>query len=276
MNRKIIFLDIDGTFIGMGQTEPPASAVEAIRRARENGHLVYLCTGRNYGMLSPMLQYGFDGVIANAGGYILCGEELIYNCPMEEELRERTVRILGEHGVARMLEGLDAAYVDPSVPDFMEREAPDGGSSELKRWKEAMEREMNLRPIAEYAGEPLYKIVIMCQDGEQMMRAYEPLQEDFLLCLQDFTKNGFANGELINRRFDKGQAVRRVCEHLGVAVADTFGFGDSMNDKEMIETAGVGLCMADGNAKLREIADDICPPAVEDGLYKMFEKYGLI
>ena len=42
MNRKIIFLDIDGTFIGMGQTEPPASAVEAIRRARENGHLVYL------------------------------------------------------------------------------------------------------------------------------------------------------------------------------------------------------------------------------------------
>lgn len=276
MKRKIIFLDIDGTLIGMGQTDPPASAVEAIRRAQKNGHLAYLCTGRNYGMLSPMLRYGFDGVIANAGGYILCGEELIYDCPMKTELRERTLRVLKEHGVARMLETKDVAYIDPEVPGFMEREAPGGGSSEMKRWKEAMEEAMNLQPVERYAGEPIYKIVVMCQDGEQLLRAYEPLKEDFLLCIQDFTKNGFANAELINRRFDKGQAVRRVCEHLGIALADTFGFGDSMNDKEMIETVGVGLCMADGNEKLQKIADDICPPAMEDGLYRMFEKYGLI
>lgn len=276
MKQKIIFLDIDGTLLGIGQETPPASALEAIRRARQNGHLAYLCTGRNCGMLAPLLPYGFDGVIASAGGYIVCGEETIYDCPLEPELRERTLRILKEHGIARMLETKNVAYIDPEVPAFMEQEAPDGGSSELKRWKEAMQEAMNLQPIERYAGEPLYKIIAMCQSGEQLMKAYEPLQKDFQLCLQDFTKNGFANAELINRRFDKGQAVRRVCEHLGIALPDTLGFGDSMNDKEMIETVGVGLCMADGNEKLREIADDICPPAMEDGLYAMFKKYGLI
>lgn len=276
MKRKIIFLDIDGTLLAMGQTEPPSSALEAIRRARQNGHQVYLCTGRNYAMLSPILKYGFDGVVANAGGYILCGEEVIYDCPMEEALRERTLRILGEHGVFRMLETQDAVYIDQEVRSFMDRDAVNGSSSELKRWKEAMETEMNLHPLAEYRGEPAYKIVVMCEDEKRLTEAYGYLQEDFILCLQDFTKNGFANGELVNRQFSKGEAVRRVCEHLGILIEDSFGFGDSMNDKEMIESAGIGLCMADGNEWLREIADDICPPAKEDGLYRMFEKYGLI
>lgn len=276
MNRKIIFLDIDGTLIAMGHMEPPASAVTAIRRAQQNGHLVYLCTGRNYAMLSPVLRYGFDGVVANAGGYILCGGEAIFDCPMEAELRERTVRILGEYGVLCMLEAQDAVFADEGANDFMLRQAEKGGSSELRRWQEAMEKELNIHPVEEYRGEPVYKMVVVCEDEKQLMRAYEQLKEDFLLCLQDFEKNGFANGELINRRFNKGLAMERVCAHLGIPLEDSFAFGDSMNDKEMIETAGVGLCMADGNKQLRAVADDICPPAQEDGLYRMFEKYGLI
>ena len=53
MNRKIIFLDIDGTLTEPGSNEPPKSAVWAINQARKEGHYVFLCTGRNYGMLSP-------------------------------------------------------------------------------------------------------------------------------------------------------------------------------------------------------------------------------
>ena len=70
MNRKLIFLDIDGTLTEPGKNVPPASAVEAVRRARERGHRVLLCSGRNYGMLYPVLQFGFDGLAASAGGYI--------------------------------------------------------------------------------------------------------------------------------------------------------------------------------------------------------------
>ena len=42
---KIIFLDVDGTLVDY-HNRIPDSAVEAIRKARENGHLVYVCTGR--------------------------------------------------------------------------------------------------------------------------------------------------------------------------------------------------------------------------------------
>ena len=54
MERKLIFLDIDGTLTPAGSNVPPASALEAIRKARENGHLIFLCTGRNPGMMAPI------------------------------------------------------------------------------------------------------------------------------------------------------------------------------------------------------------------------------
>ena len=55
MKQKLIFLDIDGTLTPPGQNTPPKSAMEAIRKAQALGHKVFLCTGRNRGMLAPVL-----------------------------------------------------------------------------------------------------------------------------------------------------------------------------------------------------------------------------
>ena len=42
MNRKLIFLDIDGTLTPAGSNTPPESAMRAIRLAQANGHRVFL------------------------------------------------------------------------------------------------------------------------------------------------------------------------------------------------------------------------------------------
>lgn len=46
MSRKMLFFDIDGTLVAEGTHYLPQSAVNAIRKARENGHLVFINTGR--------------------------------------------------------------------------------------------------------------------------------------------------------------------------------------------------------------------------------------
>ena len=43
---KIIFLDVDGTLVDC-QNRLRESAALAVRKARANGHRVYLCTGRS-------------------------------------------------------------------------------------------------------------------------------------------------------------------------------------------------------------------------------------
>ena len=86
MKQKLIFLDIDGTLLPPGEMLIPQSTVEALHKAHANGHKLFLCTGRNLRMTQPLLDYGFDGAVCSAGGYVFCGDKVLVDLPMEPEL----------------------------------------------------------------------------------------------------------------------------------------------------------------------------------------------
>lgn len=48
------------------------------------------------------------------------------------------------------------------------------------------------------------------------------------------------------------------------------------NDREMLEAAGLSVCMANGSDALKRIADDICPSVKDDGIWHACQKYHLI
>ena len=162
--RKIIFLDIDGTLTEPGTNVIPESALKAVRGAQAKGNYVFLCTGRNYDMLSPLLQYGFDGLIGSSGGYIESAGKAIYDCPMTEEQRVRAMNVLQEHGVFRTVECKDGSYTDEGFKDFLRNHAEEGGNSELLRWREQIEKSLRILPMEQYQGQPIYKIVIMSEN----------------------------------------------------------------------------------------------------------------
>ena len=273
MKEKLIFLDIDGTLTPAGSNVPPESALKAIRAAQAKGHKVLLCTGRNLAMLSPLLKYGFDGVVASAGGYVEFGGQVIYDCPMSDRQRDIALQTLHESGVFCTIEAKDATYGDADLGDFLSQSQ--GGNSEIQRWRAALAGELGIQPMESYDGRPIYKVVFMCREDSQLDKARAALEEEFLFCCQTVTKPACLNGELINRKFDKGKGIQRLCAHLGVDIRDTFGFGDSMNDLEMVQTVGVSVVMENGNEQLKALADYVCPRVEEDGLAKAFAKYQL-
>ena len=274
MNSKLIFLDIDGTLTTPGSNVPPESALEAIRKAQAAGHKVFLCSGRNYDMLKPLLRYGFDGAVASGGGYVFAGDRVLYDCPMTEEQKDKALRLFAEGGVLRTIEAKDASYCDEGMGEFLQQSS--GGNSELLRWREALEKDLGIRPMKEYDGRPIYKVVFMCSRPEQLAPAIRELEGEFYFLVQDLAGANCLNGELINRQFDKGSGIRRVCEALGYALEDTVGFGDSMNDLEMIQTVGMSVCMANGSPNLKKQSDLVCPAVEEDGLAWAFRELGLV
>ena len=274
MSRKLIFLDIDGTLTPAGSNVPPASAMDAIRKAQANGHRVFLCTGRNPAMLAPVLALGFEGAVANAGGYVFAGGKVLFDCPMAPEDFETGMRLLRENGVFRTIEAKDATWGDEDLGDFLARAGE--GNSELVRWRKALAEQLNIRPMSEYDGRPIYKIVFMCKTADQLAPARQALEKDYNFVMQEVKAHQCLNGELINRKFDKGRGVRIVADAFGMGIEDTIGFGDSMNDLEMIETVGYSVCMANGSPALKEKSDLVCPAVEEDGLAWAFEKLGLI
>ena len=274
MNGKLIFLDIDGTLTPPGGNEPPQSAVEAIRAAQAAGHKVFLCTGRNLDMLRPLLAYGFDGAVASGGGYVFCGDEVIFDCPMSGRQRDLALRLFKEGGVLRTIEAKDASWCDEGMGEFLQERS--GGNSELLRWREAIEKDLGIRPIADYDGRPIYKVVFMCAESAQLAPAIEALEGEFYFLVQDMPGADCINGELVNRKFDKGLGVRRVAEALGVELKDTVGVGDSMNDLEMVQTVGTSVCMANGSPTLKKFCTLVCPAVEADGLAWAFRELGLV
>ncbi len=274
MNHKLIFLDVDGTLTAPGGYEPPESALRAIKKAQELGHKVFLCSGRNYGMLSPLFKYGFDGGIASCGGYVYAGDKVLYDCPLTEEQKNKLIRLMSDEGVFLSIESRDKVYSDELTKDYLEDS--DTRNHYLLSMIEAVWGGINTKLMSEYDGSPIYKIVFTCSSAEQIGPAKEAFDDQLQFIVHDFSEPGCIFGEIINRKFDKGSAVRIAAEALGYDTADTIGFGDSRIDLEMIEAVGTSVCMGDGSDFLKERSDLICPSTDEDGIEWAFSKLGLI
>ena len=271
---KLIFIDIDGTLTIPGENIPPDSAIEAIRKTQEKGNKVFLCTGRNPDMLKPLLVYGFDGVVGSGGAYVTVGDDVIIDSPMPEEDRDIALDSLHRNGVYCTIEAKDGSWCDDGIGEFMSKQS--GGNSELQRWRKAIEESLGICSMKEYDGSPIYKVVVMCSSREQLEETKKLLRDRYRFIVQEMQGGSLINGELLSIEYDKGRGVKAVAEHLGVPIEDTYGFGDSMNDLEMIETVGTSVCMENGAEALKKVSDVVCPAVTEDGLAKAFDQLGLI
>lgn len=74
---------------------------------------------------------------------------------------------------------------------------------------------------------------------------------------------------------DKGRALKRVCEHLGVAPPETVAMGDSESDLGMLAWAGLGVAMSNGSDAAKRAALHIAPANDADGVAWAIERFVL-
>ena len=207
-DKKLIFLDIDGTLVQPGENTPPESAVQAIKAAQAKGNKVFLCTGRNLDMLKPLLRFGFDGMVASSGGYVTVGDEVIYDNPMTVEDTKLALAVLHENGVFCTVEAVDGSFGDENLGEFLSGQAE--GNSEIERWRKALSENLNIRPMGQYDWRPVYKVVIMCLKMEQLDAAKLLLSDRYDFVVQDVPERPAAVVGQRAETLDKPGVHRRV------------------------------------------------------------------
>ncbi|MBQ2505263.1 MAG: HAD-IIB family hydrolase, partial [Erysipelotrichaceae bacterium] len=81
----IVFTDIDGTLYDY-EGRMPESTREALRKLKENGHLVYFVTGRSKAENKKELwDMGLDGIICANGAYIEDRGEVIFHKTLSKD-----------------------------------------------------------------------------------------------------------------------------------------------------------------------------------------------
>lgn len=73
----------------------------------------------------------------------------------------------------------------------------------------------------------------------------------------------------------KGQGIRRLADHLGLGIEETMACGDGENDLTMIQMAGIGVAMANGEEALKTLADYVTATNDEDGVAQAIERFAL-
>ena len=84
------------------------------------------------------------------------------------------------------------------------------------------------------------------------------------------------NLEIMPRDTDKGTALAKITETMGLKPEEVLAIGDSINDEAMIRWAGFGVAMVNGDERIKNIADLVTDNTNDDdGVAEVIEKYFL-
>jgi Cof subfamily protein (haloacid dehalogenase superfamily) len=278
MNRKAVFLDVDGTLVN-DRGLVPDSARLAVELARANGHLMFLCTGRSLSELwQEITDIGFDGVIAAAGGYVEVGGEVLahHNVPIEEV--RSVVAYFDARGIDYFLESNSGLY---------------GSANSQARMRHlffgSVRNEDVLAELQRGLGGFIDSLVVGADTNRTDINKVFFLDSDtpleairaefdgiFDVIPATVPMLGPNSGELSLAGVHKAAGIQTLIEHLGIAREDTLAYGDGLNDLEMLAYVHTGVAMGNAHPEAKEAADDLTGSPDQHGIHASFTKYGLI
>lgn len=278
---RAVFLDIDGTYADHGLA--PDAHVEAVRAARRLGHLVFVCTGRPLAMVpAHILEAGFDGTITGAGARVELDGQVLKDTRFDQDLAGRIVDALDAHDVAYILEapeslhgrtGVDRRLREVLGPIFADRPQHDGvlgtDVDPLEDILGPMQYSDDLRAVS-YAK-------ISCFDSDvPLKKLVDLLGPQVGLIPSSLSALGDRAGEIFMAGTHKAVGIQVVEEHLGLDRADIVAIGDSANDIEMLEYAGVGIAVEGGHPAVLAVADRFTAGPAGNGVALAFAELGLL
>ena len=272
MAIKLILLDLDGTLLTSDKQISPANYA-ALEQCAANGIHIVPSTGRIYSGMPrvvrdlPFVRY----VVAVNGAQIYDAKEDKILCREEIDL-ETAFRVFAEldqlpviydcymggsgYDDAAMYERVDEFISDPRVNAMV---------------KDTRQPVPDLRAFLREQGCSIQKIQMFFKDMDRRAVELERLPKIFpdLAVTSSITNNIEFNAKNAN----KGQALRFLCEHLGLDVSESMSFGDGSNDLSMIEAAGTGVAMANADPILLKVADYVTDTNDNDGVAKAIAKF---
>ena len=261
---KLLFFDIDGTIFDDSR-RLPASVLPAMEKARNNGHRLFINTGRTLCNLDHRLDaFPLDGWILGCGTRILYhGETLTsmeYSLPESLALRNIFLKLK----IPVTYECDTAMYFDPlALP-----------SPEIARFRKWAEDRGICRDIAET--DPEFRAVKMFCFGDA--EAIERLEKKTAEAGMPYTAidRGPGRWEVVPAGYSKGKGIDLLREKLGAGRDDCYAFGDSTNDLPMLESAGHSIAMGNAEDNIKAACSYVTDRPENDGIAKAMKHFGLI
>lgn len=277
--RKYLFFDIDGTLVGESHRVTENNA-KAISQVREKGHKAFLCSGRApTSIVQDIIDVGFDGIICSAGGFIMIDGHFVFENLINQYVLSEVMTLFTNHHILYTLETRDAIYQTPGVSEFFDRRHQEKckDNLELKRFFELRRRGENREPIRHFdiLKTPVAKICFIAKRKQDYEACIPFLEDYFHIVTFSKPEDDFVNGELIIKGCTKADGIKRLMRYYNASMEDTIGFGDSMNDFQMMEAVKIACVSKKAPQVLLDMADYTFDDPDDDGIAKVLKELNL-
>ena len=114
-----LFFDIDDTLIGGLTGTIPVSALEALKKVKEQGHEIFINTGRTICSIPAMIKnLDFDGYLCGCGTYLVYKQEVLMESHIPYERGVRYIEAMEQYRVEGFLEGTEDIYFSERFSRF--------------------------------------------------------------------------------------------------------------------------------------------------------------
>lgn len=262
---RLLACDLDGTLMGEDRTIS-TRVRRALTDAQALGVHVTLATGRGFHAALPFAQELriTEPIICYQGGVIKNPKTgaLLYQATLERTLTLEVIEL------ARVRDWHHVLYLDDTayVQEF--RYAQGFYDAWLA---------MNIQPVEDmtqvvHGNGPDPAKILFVGEEEEADRIHAELDARFGGQMNVVRSHAlFVEGSPIGA--DKGNALRRLAEHLKVPQRQVMAIGDQGNDVSMLTWAGLGVAMANGSQAAIAAADRVTLPVSADGAAVAIEQY---
>ncbi|AKL94227.1 Cof-like hydrolase [Clostridium aceticum] len=277
MAYKLLATDMDGTLL-MDNKVLSKENIEALKKAKEAGIEIVICTGRPYVTVKPYLdKLGFDCWVVTNNGAVIRNKEgkIISVVYMKSQALDETIKLLEEEKVYYHVSDEKYTFIK-SRRDRIHFIKKFILQTETSYWKATLlapwivlcrgnHKKVKFSTFVSQGGRAA-SIFILSEDKEELQNLKKKIQKIKSIKDIDITSSGWNNVEVLDAEATKGKALEKIAEVINIKKEEIIAVGDNLNDLSMIQYAGLGVAMKNGEKEVIEAADWVTTTNEEHGI----------
>lgn len=286
-NKKYIFFDIDGTILTR-EGIVLDSTKKALKKAQENGHEIFINTGRCRNIIPEILdELNFDGLVCGTGAHAEYHGEDIFKHSFSRDQINRVLKIAEDHDIPIIMSS-DSECVASSkdLPIYVELFS--GGKIKAEDFKGLDDIENSpllnsMRPIvidddksAYFDNHPGVSDVIFMNSPFTVDEFNKMVGDDINVGKASFKEPDDYSGEITLGNYTKASGINSLLEKIGADHKDSIAIGDGFNDVDMLREAALSIAMGNSPQEIKDLADYVTDDILKDGVFKALRHFDLI
>lgn len=288
---RLMAIDLDGTLLNSyGEVSPETR--DALNRVKDSGVEVVLASGRPISSTESLaVELGVDNYLISGNGaavFDIKNQEIIYDRFLN---KDQVLKI------AKLCEDNSFFYniytEDEVIANSLNYNVLFYHKENLKKVEEKRTHINVVENIMEYieqSGKEKFLKITVCDESQfifnSIMRRLKEIDGIDVLETAYMSRKKIKQGtddvdinyfytEITNKNVNKWSAIEFLINKLGIQREEVIAIGDNLNDKEMIQNAGLGVVMGNSNPMMKEIGDEIVSDNNSEGVLEAINKFVL-